>query len=177
MVYDEFDAQNRAAAIAASIQPPALADVLGVLNAAAAAQDSTVGNIRGRAAAVVSSAAIVVALGTTLGLVKIGPSGTGVQLDPYAGTLLLLITLAIGVLTTLVQWPQAWVFSSGTNVYQNVPLEAGQRAAITVLEWGLERNTFKIGRLLRLFNWSVVLLGLLVLVSLGDVLIHLIFKF
>lgn len=177
MTYNEFDENAKAVKLANSVNNYLLPELLATMHVDAANQDATVGNIRSRAAGILSTAALVVALGTTLGAIKIGSNGTGVQLDWVATTVLLLTAFAIGVLTTLIQWPRLWVFSSGTNVYADVEPDTARRAAIATLEQGIARNTYNIAKLLRLFTASFILLGLEVAVILGDVLIHLVFQF
>lgn len=176
MKYNEFRERERAEQLARSLNEGVVAEVVALLQAKLASQDNTLGNVRGRAAAVLSTAALVVALGTGLGAIRFSAEGSGVQLDGYAAAVLLLLAIAIGVLTTIVQWPRQWIGGSGSDVYMSkLPVDA-RRAAIITMEQGVARNSVLLTQLFQLFCASAILLGVEVVVILGDVLIHLIFR-
>ncbi|WP_375407219.1 hypothetical protein [uncultured Amnibacterium sp.] len=177
MKYDEFAENPTAVKLSQAIAPELLPEVLAMMRSDAAAMDGTVGNIRGRAAGLLSTAALVVALGTTLGAIHIGAAGNGVQLDWVATTLLLLVAFTIGILAALIQRPRPWVFSPGTDVFMHREPIAARQGAVAILEQGRAKNAAHIAQMLRLFNASTILLGIEVVIILSDVLIHLIWKF
>jgi hypothetical protein len=172
MPYEEFEVRANAEAPSGRIPDELLDEVLSVLRTKVAAQDSTIGNIRSRAAGILSTAALVVALGTGVGAFTFSGTGAGVHLDGYAGGTLLAIAIAIGVLTSLIQRPRTWIFDAGTDVYGGETVQAAKRKVFLTLECGVVRNTAYFDRLFSLFNASVILLGAEVVVILADLLIH-----
>jgi len=139
-------------------------DALELNDSHASAQNETLGNVRTRAATVLSSAAVVVTFATSVGLLADGPtggaSGGGAQLSPMFAFALLGLVIAIGTLTLSTQWPLLWTFDSGTDVFggKSNLLEV-QRAAFIRLEVAIARNRHQLDRVLSAYRWSVALLG------------------
>jgi hypothetical protein len=159
--FDEAKATAVAEALAAAIPDEAIPAALDVDTAHANAQNDTLGNVRTRAATVLSSAAIVVTFATSVGLIAADSSGGGVHLSPLPAFALLGLVLAIGVLTLVTQWPVTWAFDSGTDVFGGKPgLLEIQRAAFIRLEVAIARNRRQLDRVLSAYRWSVALLGM-----------------
>lgn len=159
--FDEKNATATAETLAAKIPDEAVSAALEVNQAHADAQNQTLGNVRTRAATVLSSAAVVVTFATSVGLLANDPSDGGVRLNPVVAFSLLGLVLWIAVLTLFTQWPRTWSFNSGTDVFGTKPsLLAIQRAAFVRLEVAIARNDRQLARVLSAYRWSIALLGL-----------------
>lgn len=158
--FDEEQAAADAASLAARIPDEAVSAALAVNQAHADAQNQTLGNVRTRAATVLSSAAIVVTFATSLGLLGGSPQGA-IRLHPGIAVALLLLVLVIGALTVVTQLPRRWSFNSGTDVFGTErSLLKIQRAAFIRLEVAVARNDSQLSRVLSAYRWSTALLGL-----------------
>jgi hypothetical protein len=159
--FDEAGATAAAQTLIASIPDEAVPAALEVNQAHANAQNQTLGNVRTRAATVLSSAAVVVTFATSVGLIANDPSHGGVRLNPFVGFALVAMVIAIGVLTLATQWPLKWAFNSGTDVFGGkASLLEIQRAAFVRMEVAVARNNSQLSRVLTAYRWSVALLGL-----------------
>lgn len=159
--FDLETATRAAEALAAAIPDEAVEDALEVNKAHADAQNDTLGNVRTRAATVLSSAAVVVTFATSLGLLAGDPSEGGVRLNPFVAFALLGLVLGIGVLTLITQWPRTWSFNSGTDVFGSRPTRLEiQRAAFVRLEVAVARNDRQLDRVLSAYRCSIALLGI-----------------
>lgn len=158
---DEEKATADATSLAARIPDKAVPAALAVNQAHADAQNQTLGNVRTRAATVLSSAVLVVTFATSLGLLADDQSQDGIRLNPYIAFALLGLVLWIGVLTLVTQWPRRWSFNSGTDVFgTKASLLEIQRAAFVRLEVAVARNDRQLERVLSAYRWSIALLGI-----------------
>lgn len=158
--FDVTKATTAAAALGARIPDDAVPAALAVNQAHADAQNQTLGNVRTRAATVLSSAVVVVTFATSLGLLAGDPSQAGLRLHPLVALALLGLVLWIGVLTLVTQWPRTWSFNSGTDVFgTEQSLLQIQRAAFVRLEVAVARNDHQLDRVLSAYRWSIALLG------------------
>ncbi|WP_405215967.1 hypothetical protein [Agrococcus sp. Ld7] len=159
--FDVAASTATAEALAGRIPDEAVPAALAVNQAHADAQNQTLGNVRTRAATVLSSAAVVVTFATSVGLLRNSASGDGVTLHPGIAVALLLIVVAIGALTVFTQLPRTWSFNSGSDVFgTESSLLQIQRAAFILLEVAIARNDRQLGKVLSAYRWSTALLGL-----------------
>ncbi len=158
--FDEAKATAAAQALAAAIPDEAIPAALDVDIAHADAQNQTLGNVRSRAATVLSSAAVVVTFAASVGLIANDSSADGVRFSPLVASALLGLVIAIGALTLATQWPITWTFDSGTDVFAGKSsLLDVQRAAFIRLEAAIARNSYQLDRVMGAYRWSVALLG------------------
>lgn len=159
--FDEDKAKADAAALNLSIPDDAVPTALAVNTAHAATQGDTLGNVRTRAATVLSSAALAVTFATSVGLISSDGRDGAVRFPPLIALLLLGLVIAIGALTFAIQKPVRWSFDSGTNIFgKKKNLLEGQRAALEKLEVDIARNEHLLSKVLRAYRASVALLGI-----------------
>lgn len=159
--FDLAAATKTAEDLAGRIPHKAVSAALDVNKEHASAQNQTLGNVRTRAATVLSTAVVVVTFATTLGVLTDDPSHGAVRSNPLFAFVLLGLVLAIGALTLVIQWPLTWTFTSGSDVFgTEKSLLTIQRAAFIRLEVAIARNDRQLSRVLAAFRWSIALLGL-----------------
>lgn len=138
----------------------ALDRALAVSSDHAKGQDDTVGNVRSRATAVLSSAIVAVTLATTLGLFASKDNPSAAPLTDTAAWILFGISLSMLALMISVQWPHTWTFDAGTNYLRGVGSKVEcQARELVMLEIGIDRNTRQLSRVFFALNLMFVLLA------------------
>lgn len=125
-------------------------------------QDATLGNLRNRATAVLSAAALVTSFSAGVGLLNTD-SAKGSVFPVWGSVTLLMIVIAIGVLTMMIVWPvKGWVYGAAPAVIlaetaSSRDIDTILRDAATSLVSGIAGNAKVIDRRLQYFRLAVVL--------------------
>jgi hypothetical protein len=134
-----------------------------------AQQDTTLGNLRTRATALLSTAALVTSFSATLGLINTDPN-KGPLLPRWAALALLGLLVVIAVCSVLIYWPvPGWGFGpSGAKIMERMELgqdvDAVRRYVTNELVAARDGNENTITRRARAYQWGVVALVVEVIV-------------
>jgi hypothetical protein len=134
-----------------------------------AQQDATLGDLRTRATALLSTAALVTSFSATLGLINTDPN-KGSLLPKWVAFVLLGLLVIIAVSAVFIHWPvPGWSFGpSGSKIMERTELgqdvDAVRRYVTNELIAARERNENKITRRARAYQWGVLALVVEVIV-------------
>ncbi len=126
-------------------------------------QDATLGNLRDRATAVLSAAALVTSFSAGVGLLDTD-NAEGSAFPVWGSVTLLMIVIAIGALTMMIAWPvKGWVFGAAPAVIlaetaSSRDIDVILRDAAASLASGIAGNAKVIDRRSQYFRVAVVLI-------------------
>lgn len=132
-------------------------------------QDTTLGNLRNRATALLTAAALVTSFSTGVGLVNTDPA-RGEVLPVWTALALLAILVAIGILSTVVLWPvKSWRFGPDSTVIlkgitKGDDVNAIRKHVAEQMTAGRNQNGKKLAKRTNCYRGGVVLLVLEVIV-------------
>ncbi|MGI8667097.1 MAG: hypothetical protein ACR2N4_13885 [Jatrophihabitans sp.] len=163
--FDEQAARTAADTLVDSISDELVGEALKVACDRVASEDQTLGNIRTRASAVLSVAALAVTFASSVGLLANDPTHGGQRLSTTVEWTLVAILAVIGLTTSITQLPLDWTLGMGTDAFGNhASANDAHRAALKKLEFGVARNEAQLHRLFQLYTLSLVLLAVEVIV-------------
>ncbi|MBV9594983.1 MAG: hypothetical protein JO147_14445 [Actinobacteria bacterium] len=167
-VFEWQRARQAAVDLVADVDSQLLDTVVSAAAARASAQDTTVANVRTRAISLLSAGTVMLTLAAGVGLLASDTSNGGHRLDTAAAWTVVVLVGLMALITALVQWPLAWTFDAGTDVYVNRTKAEAARAVLLQLEYGTVRNAAQINGLLAGIVTIVLLLAAETIVLIVD---------